>query len=78
MSRKPRVVQSIENLSGDRCVDLLERADGRFGFEEYRRDAEDQRGWFAVGTFGNDTFETADAALAAARRAIPWLRRSAE
>lgn len=78
MSRKGKVVRSIENPSGDRCVDLFERSDGRFGFEECRRDVEDQRGWFPIGTFGDDAFESADAALAAARRVVPWLRQSAE
>lgn len=77
MSRKVKVVRSIGNPSGDRCVDLFERADGRFGFEECRRDAEDTRGWYPIGIF-SDSFETADAALDAAKRAIPWLRQSAE
>ncbi|HEX9569760.1 MAG TPA: hypothetical protein VF987_08795 [Rhodospirillales bacterium] len=78
MSRKVKVVRTIENPSGDRCVDLFERSDGRFGFEECRRDVEDQRGWFPIGTFGDDAFETVDAALEAARHAVPWLRQSAE
>lgn len=51
--QKHRVVRSI-NLAGDaRCVDIFERADGSLGFEEYRRDAEDCRGWFAIGAYAH-------------------------
>jgi len=78
MSRKHKVVRSFENPSGDRCVDLFERCDGRFGFEECRRDVEDPRGWFPIATFGDRAFETVDAALEAAKRAVPWLRRPAK
>lgn len=77
MSRKVKVVRSIQNPSGDRCVDLFERADGNFGFEECRRDPEDPRGWYPIRDAG-DAFETADAALEAARHAVPWLRESLE
>ncbi|MDD9911188.1 MAG: hypothetical protein OXR62_16080 [Ahrensia sp.] len=44
-----RVVRSI-NATGDmRCVDIFERPDGNFGFEEYRRDPETAEGWFPIG-----------------------------
>jgi hypothetical protein len=35
------VIESIENPQHDRCVDLFMRPDGSFGFEEFRRGAED-------------------------------------
>ena len=38
------VVASIENPQHDRCVDVFTRPDGSFGFEEFRRDAEDACG----------------------------------
>lgn len=72
MSR-PRVVRSINAPAGDRCVDLFLRADRSYGFEEYRRDPEDPRGWYPVGHFAGQTFAWEDEALVAARRAIPWL-----
>ena len=46
------VARSIEAPGGARCVDVFRRRDGLWGFEEYRRDAEDGRGWFQIG--GND------------------------
>jgi hypothetical protein len=33
---------SIENFEHNRCVDLFSRPDGSYGFEEFRRDVEDQ------------------------------------
>jgi hypothetical protein len=54
-------------------VYVFRRPDGTFGFEEYRRDVEDQRGWFAIGFFAEKTFDTDTAALAAAVAAVSWL-----
>ncbi len=70
---KPRVVDSILNSSGEHCTDIFCRDDGSFGFEEYRRDPEDGRGWFALHRFGDLVFATQEAALADARSRIAWL-----
>lgn len=70
---KPLVLRSIETADGARCVDIFRRPDGSFGFGAYRRDAEDSAGWFAIGHYGAERFASAEAALAAARAAVPWL-----
>lgn len=70
---KPVVLRSMESPDGNRCVDLFRRADGRFGFEEYRRDVEDPRGWAQVGAFGGRIFRSEDEATTAARAAVAWL-----
>ncbi|MEO0912564.1 MAG: hypothetical protein AAFY59_06180 [Pseudomonadota bacterium] len=73
MSRRT-VLRSV-NLEGDhRCVDVFRRADGSFGFEEYRRDPEDGRGWFAIGHHGAARFDTEQDARAAAGARVPWCR----
>jgi hypothetical protein len=36
------VLASIETDDGLRCVDLFRRPDGTFGYQEFRRDPEDQ------------------------------------
>lgn len=72
MSRH-QVIRSIETDDGWRCVDIFVRGDGSFGFEEYRKDAEDPRGWFAVGGYGGARFASAGAALADAVRCVAWL-----
>lgn len=68
----PRVVASFENDAADRCVDLFTRADGSWGFEEYRRDPEDRGVWTRVGYFGRAVYATREAAVAAARAAVAW------
>ncbi|MCG8361604.1 MAG: hypothetical protein MI920_39105 [Kiloniellales bacterium] len=68
-----RVLQSI-NAEGDtRCVDILVRPDGTFGCEEYRREPEENRGWFPVGFFAERVFDGEGEALSAARARVPWL-----
>lgn len=74
MTGEIKVLRSLEMPGGERCVDLFVRPDGTFGFEEYRRDMEDRRGWFPIGFHGQRTFAGEDAALEAALAAVPWLK----
>lgn len=67
------VLASLENAEGNRCVDLFQRPDGSFGFEEFRRDAEDGGAWTPVQYFSAMRHETRDTALLAARRVVRWL-----
>ena len=73
MPKSETVLSSINNDDASRCVDIFRRADGTFGFEEYRRDVEDGRGWFPVGNFAERRFPDAQAALAAAVSRVSWL-----
>lgn len=73
MAHANTILRSI-NLDGARvCVDIFARPDGSFGFDEYRRDPEDGRGWFSIGHHGAGRYDSADTALRAARRAVAWL-----
>ena len=75
MTGRNLVLQSIETPDGDRCVDIFRRSDGSFGFEGYRRDAEDTSGWFRVTQFGGQRYESEAAARHAAARIFPWVER---
>lgn len=73
MPAKKTVLESI-NLPGDgRCVDIFMRPDGTYGFEEFRRDIEDGRGWFPIGHFGGRVFNSQDQATRQALAEIAWL-----
>ncbi len=73
MAHDNKVIHSI-NLPGDNvCVDIFERPDGSFGFDEFRRDPEDNRGWYSIGHYGTAVFDSADTALSAAKIKISWL-----
>ncbi len=67
------VVASFNNAEGNHCVDIFRRDDGTFGFEEYRRDPEDLKGWFPLHRHSRRVFATEVDALARARAAVPWM-----
>ena len=68
-----KVLTSLENSARDRCVDIFVRADGTFGFEEYRRDPEDMSGWFPLHRYSHQVFSTAEEALARAKSTVAWM-----
>lgn len=72
-SARPLVLASLENGEGTRCVDLFRRPDGTFGFEEYRRDPEDPRGWSGAAGYGARVFDDEITARTAAEQAVQWL-----
>jgi hypothetical protein len=51
---------------------VFRREDGSFGFESFRRDPEGGGRWFAIGNFGEETFEDREAAVLSARRRVSW------
>jgi len=74
MAHVNKVMQSIETPDGGRCVDIFIRPDGSYGFEEYRRDLEDGRGWFPVGFHADERFGSEAAARDTALDRVSWLR----
>jgi hypothetical protein len=73
MSEKPLVVRSVNNADANRCVDVFRRPDGSYGFEEFRRDAEDGRGWFPIGGHKEVRWDSEAAAWTAALERVTWL-----
>ena len=67
-----KVTDSIETPGGERCVDLFQRPNGSWGFEEYRRDVEDGSGWFKIGFYGDHSFVDRTTAIQAAKRTVTW------
>lgn len=67
------VLDSVETPDGGRCVDVFRRGDGAYGFEVYRRDAEDLAGWFPIGGFAETSYESEAEAREAAALVAPWL-----
>lgn len=68
-----KVLASLENSYGDYCVDIFMRADGSFGFEEYRRDPEDAE-WRSLHRYSGQVFSSQENAVAQAKAQVPWLR----
>lgn len=73
MAHINKVIRSI-NLDGETiCVDVFLRPDATYGFDEFRRDPEDGRGWYSIGHHGAASFETFDQALEEAKAKVSWL-----
>ena len=68
-----RVVASPSTPTRDRCVDIFERPDGSFGFEEFRRDVEDMGAWTPLAYYSVQVYPTFETALAAVRGHVTWL-----
>lgn len=66
------VVASLEDFDRFRCVDVLQRPDGTFFFNEYRRDPEDAGRWTLIGDHSARRYVTKDEALAAAESSLDW------
>lgn len=74
MAHTNKVIRSI-NLDGETiCVDVFLRPDGTYGFDEFRRDPEDGRGWYSIGHHGTASFGSFDQALADAKAKVSWLQ----
>ena len=73
MAHENKVYRSINQTGGNICVDIFQRPDGSFGFDEFRRDGEDGRGWFVIGHYGAAKYETATIAFEAALKTVSWL-----
>jgi hypothetical protein len=71
-----KVLRSLEDANGFRCVDIFERSDGSFGFKEFRRDPEDAGRWTLVGDYSHHRYATTDDALSEAAASLPWLAAS--
>ena len=73
MAHVNKVVRSMNQDGGTICVDVFARPDGTYGYDEFRRDPEDGRGWFSIGHHGSKVFNSPDDAMVEARRTVSWL-----
>jgi hypothetical protein len=72
MAKKHLVAHSVDNPEKNRCVDIIQDLDGKFHFQEWRREPEDISGWFLMLESSPETFASKADAIAAAKRAITW------
>jgi hypothetical protein len=67
-----QVVKSLLSADGTRRVDIFERGDGTFGFEEFRFD-EGELCWLASGCRATSFTDNLGDALREARGRVWWL-----
>ena len=70
---KHTVLASIEDADGARCVDLFEREDGSFGFEQFRGELDGDSRWQSLERYSQLSFASGAEALRAAQQRVAWL-----
>jgi hypothetical protein len=75
---KDLVLNSVNNEHADRCVDFIVRADGSYGYKQYRRDVEDNGAWFVIASFDDDVFVRYEDAVDSAVKNVAWLSEAME
>ena len=69
------VTDCIEHPEKNRCVDIIQQRDGKYRFQEWRRDSEDTTGWILLLDSQPALFDNENAATRAAENAIDWLNK---
>jgi len=72
--KKNKVVSSFEDKTGFLCVDIILLENSKFSFKAYRRDPEDNSGWFIVGDQSSVQFITEDEAIQKAKTIYAWMK----
>ena len=70
---KQIVVESINDDTGMFCIDIMTSESGKFSFKGFRRDQEDNSGWYPYGPQSDSIYGSYKEALDAAVIAISWL-----
>ena len=69
------VVKSINDVTGSLCVDIISNGQGKFSFKSFRRDPEDNSGWYPCGPESDFLYNSSQEAHRAARKVVAWLER---
>lgn len=72
-----QVVKTIHNPQGNRRVELFQRRDGTFGFQEWAY-AADEGAWLPFGRYSIAVIDTLERAEQEARGRIAWLARGSD
>ena len=73
MAKPYLVSQSIEHPEKNRCVDIVQQQDGKYRFQEWRRDIEDTSGWILLFDSQPVVFNSEGEAMSAAKLRCNWL-----
>ena len=66
-------MSSFVDETGFLCVDIILLENGKFSFKSYRRDPEDNAGWFSIEAQSASQFFTEDEAIQRAKVKYDWM-----
>ncbi|MDA7593223.1 hypothetical protein N8714_06065 [Rhodobacteraceae bacterium] len=72
-SKIGKVIISFNDETGFQCIDIIMISSKTFTFKTFRRDPEDQTGWFPSGVVG-DIYSSKKEAILAAEDAVDWFK----
>ena len=72
-SKIGKVIISFNDETGFQCIDIIMISSKTFTFKTFRRDPEDQTGWFPSGVVG-DIYYSKKEAILAAEDAVDWFK----
>ena len=72
-SKIGKAIISFNDETGFQCVDIIMISSKTFTFKTFRRDPEDQTGWFPSGVVG-DIYYSKKEAILAAEDAVDWFK----
>ena len=68
-----KAIISFNDETGFQCIDIIMISSKTFTFKTFRRDPEDQTGWFPSGVVG-DIYYSKKEAILAAEDAVDWFK----
>lgn len=74
MAKNYRVTNSFDNDERNNCVDIIQTFDGKFRYQEWRRDSEDLHGWFLLQDSQPLTFDSEADAVKSAMKSVVWFQ----
>ena len=72
-SKIGKAIISFSDETGFQCIDIIMISTTAFTFKTFRRDPEDQTGWFPSGVVG-DLYSSKNEAILAAEAAVDWFK----
>ena len=72
-SKIGKAIISFNDETGFQCIDIIMISSKTFTFKTFRRDPEDQAGWFPSGVVG-DIYSSKKEAILAAEDAVDWFK----
>ena len=72
-SKIGKAIISFNDETGFQCIDIIMLSSKAFTFKTFRRDPEDQTGWFPSGVVG-DIYYSKKEAILAAEDAVDWFK----
>ena len=72
-SKIGKAIISFNDETGFQCIDIIMISNTAFTFKTFRRDPEDQTGWFPSGIMG-DFYSSKKEAILAAEAAVDWFK----